>query len=334
MTVRERREALEQQILSPYACRSVDSRGRQRPVEPCPVRTCFQRDIDRIIHSKAFRRLMHKTQVFLQPEGDHYRTRMTHTIEVARIARTMARGLQLNEDLTEAAAFGHDLGHTPFGHAGERVLDEIMPEGFQHNVQSLRVVDRLEKGGEGLNLCYEVRRGILCHTGHDRAETLEGQIVRLADKIAYINHDIDDAMRGGIIYPMDIPLEISNVLGFTHSERIDTLTVDIIESSAGTGEIRQSTACREAMHNLREFMFEAVYRNPVAKGEESKAQDMLRRLFEYYRKDPDRLPPEFQDIREREGVERAVCDYIAGMTDNYAVEKFSLAFIPVSWSVK
>ena len=334
MTVRERREALEQQILSPYACRSVDSRGRQRPAEPCPVRTCFQRDIDRIIHSKAFRRLMHKTQVFLQPEGDHYRTRMTHTIEVAHIARTMARGLQLNEDLTEAAAFGHDLGHTPFGHAGERVLDEIMPEGFQHNVQSLRVVDRLEQDGDGLNLTYEVRRGILCHTGPDTAETLEGRLLRLADKIAYINHDIDDAMRGGIIYPMDIPLEISNVLGFTHSERIDTLTVDIIESSAGTGEIRQSTACREAMHNLREFMFEAVYRNPVAKGEESKAQDMLRRLFEYYRKDPDRLPPEFQDIREREGVERAVCDYIAGMTDNYAVEKFSLAFIPVSWSVK
>ena len=334
MTVRERREALERQLLSPYACRSVDSRGRQRPVEPCPVRTCFQRDIDRIIHSKAFRRLMHKTQVFLQPEGDHYRTRMTHTIEVARIARTMARGLQLNEDLTEAAAFGHDLGHTPFGHAGERVLDEIMPEGFQHNVQSLRVVDRLEQDGDGLNLTYEVRRGILCHTGPDTAETLEGRLLRLADKIAYINHDIDDAMRGGIIYPMDIPLEISNVLGFTHSERIDTLTVDIIESSAGTGEIRQSTACREAMHNLREFMFEAVYRNPVAKGEESKAQDMLRRLFEYYRKDPDRLPPEFQDIREREGVERAVCDYIAGMTDNYAVEKFSLAFIPVSWSVK
>lgn len=334
MTERERREAQERRFLSPYACLSADSRGRARPVEPCPVRTCFQRDIDRIVHSKAFRRLMHKTQVFLQPEGDHYRTRMTHTIEVARIARTMARGLQLNEDLTEAAAFGHDLGHTPFGHAGERVLDEIMPEGFQHNVQSLRVVDRLEQDGDGLNLTYEVRRGILCHTGPDTAETLEGRLLRLADKIAYINHDIDDAMRGGIIYPMDIPLEISNVLGFTHSERIDTLTVDIIESSAGTGEIRQSTACREAMHNLREFMFEAVYRNPVAKGEESKAQDMLRRLFEYYRKDPDRLPPEFQDIREREGVERAVCDYIAGMTDNYAVEKFSLAFIPVSWSVK
>lgn len=324
----------EEQTLSPYAFLTKNTRGRDHPYVPCENRTEFQRDRDRILHSKSFRRLMHKTQVFLQPEGDHYRTRMTHTIEVARIARTMARGLQLNEDLTEAAAFGHDLGHTPFGHAGERVLDEIMPEGFQHNVQSLRVVDRLEQDGDGLNLTYEVRRGILCHTGPDTAETLEGRLLRLADKIAYINHDIDDAMRGGIIYPMDIPLEISNVLGFTHSERIDTLTVDIIESSAGTGEIRQSTACREAMHNLREFMFEAVYRNPVAKGEESKAQDMLRRLFEYYRKDPDRLPPEFQDIREREGVERAVCDYIAGMTDNYAVEKFSLAFIPVSWSVK
>ena len=334
MTVRERREALEQQILSPYACRSVDSRGRQRPVEPCPVRTCFQRDIDRIVHSKAFRRLMHKTQVFLQPEGDHYRTRMTHTIEVVRIARTIARGLQLNEDLTEAAAYGHDLGHTPFGHAGERVLNEIMPGGFEHNVQSLRVVDRLENDGDGLNLTYEVRRGILCHTGPDMAETLEGHLLRLADKIAYINADIDDAMRGGIIYPMDIPLEISNVLGFTYSERIDTLTTDIIRESAGIGVLRQSEPCREAMANLRAFMFEHVYRNPVAKGEESKAQEMLLHLFEYYCHDPDRLPPEFQDIRERESVERAVCDYIAGMTDKYAVEKFSDAFIPISWGVK
>ena len=227
MTERERREEQERRFLSPYACLAADSKGRERPVEPCPVRTCFQRDIDRIIHSKAFRRLMHKTQVFLQPEGDHYRTRMTHTIEVVRIARTIARGLELNEDLTEAAAYGHDLGHTPFGHAGERVLNEIMPGGFEHNVQSLRVVDRLENDGDGLNLTYEVRRGILCHTGPDTAETLEGQLLRLADKIAYINADIDDALRGGIIYPIDIPLEISNVLGFTHSERIDTLTVDL-----------------------------------------------------------------------------------------------------------
>ena len=334
MTERERREAQERRLLSPYACLAADSKGRARPVEPCQVRTCFQRDIDRIVHSKAFRRLMHKTQVFLQPEGDHYRTRMTHTIEVVRIARTLARGLQLNEDLTEAAAYGHDLGHTPFGHAGERVLNEIMPGGFAHNVQSLRVVDRLENDGDGLNLTYEVRRGILCHTGPDRAETLEGQLLRLADKIAYINADIDDAIRGGIIYPMDIPLEISNVLGFTYSERIDTLTTDIIRESGDTGALRQSDVCREAMNDLREFMFEHVYRNPVAKGEESKAQGMLLQLFEYYCHDPDMLPPEFQDIRERESVERAVCDYIAGMTDNYAVEKYSAAFIPMSWGVK
>lgn len=334
MNLRQKREEFERQALSPYACLAADSAGRPREEAPDEVRTCFQRDIDRIVHSKSFRRLMHKTQVFLQPEGDHYRTRMTHTVEVSRIARTMARGLGLNEDLAEAAAFGHDLGHTPFGHAGERVLNEIMPGGFQHNVQSLRVVDRLEKDGAGLNLTYEVRRGILCHTGPDRAETMEGRLLRLADKIAYINHDIDDAMRGGIIYPMDIPIEISNILGFTHSERINTLTLDIITASAKRDDIFQSEACREAMGGLRDFMFEHVYRNPVAKGEESKAQDMIYRLFEYYRGDPDRLPPDFQDIREREGVERAVCDYVAGMSDNYAVEKFTAAFIPMSWSVK
>lgn len=334
MNIREQREEFERNAFSPYACLAANSAGRGREEEQDEVRTCFQRDIDRIVHSKSFRRLMHKTQVFLQPEGDHYRTRMTHTVEVSRIARTIARGLRLNEDLTEASAFGHDLGHTPFGHAGERILNEIMPGGFEHNVQSLRVVDRLEKDGEGLNLTYEVRRGILCHTGPDRAETLEGRLLRLADKIAYINHDIDDAMRGGIIYPMDIPIEISNVLGFTHSERINTLTVDIISASAGKDDILQSDACREAMNGLRAFMFEYVYRNPVAKGEEGKAQDMIRRLFEYYRTEPDRLPPDYQDIREREGVERAVCDYVAGMSDNYAVEKFNQAFIPMSWSVK
>ena len=334
MTLREQTEAMERELLSPFACLSSQSKGRRVPVEPCPTRTCFQRDIDRIVHSKAFRRLKHKTQVFLEPEGDHYRTRMTHTIEVSRIARTIARGLRLNEDLAEAAAYGHDLGHTPFGHAGERVLDEIMPGGFAHNQQSLRVVDRLEKDGEGLNLTYEVRRGILCHTGEEEAETLEGRILRLADKIAYINHDIDDAIRGKIIYPMDIPLAVSQVLGFTHSERIDTLTVDIITNSAGKNEICQSPACREAMYELREFMFEYVYRNPVAKGEEGKAQDLIRRLFEYYVKDPDKLPPEYQAIRLEEGVERAVCDYIAGMTDVYAVERFNEAFIPKSWSVK
>ena len=334
MTLRERTEQRERETLSPYACLSAQSRGRQRPMEDCPVRTCFQRDIDRIVHSKAFRRLKHKTQVFLEPEGDHYRTRMTHTIEVSRIARTITRGLSLNEDLAEAAAYGHDLGHTPFGHAGERVLNEIMPGGFAHNEQSLRVVDRLEKDGEGLNLTYEVRRGILCHTGPDRAETLEGQLLRLADKIAYINHDIDDAIRGKIIYPMDLPLSVSQVLGFTHSERINTLTVDIITQSQGKDQILQSPACRDAMHQLREFMFEYVYRSPVAKGEEGKAQDMLRRLFEAYVRDPDKLPPEYQAIRVEEGVERAVCDYLSGMTDKYAVEQFGELFIPHSWSVK
>ncbi|MDO4516911.1 MAG: deoxyguanosinetriphosphate triphosphohydrolase [Bacillota bacterium] len=334
MTLRESTEELEQQTLSPYAALATATKGRLRPIPPCAIRTCYQRDIDRIVHSKSFRRLMHKTQVFLQPEGDHYRTRMTHTLEVARIARTIARGLRLNEDLTEAIALGHDLGHTPFGHAGERVLNEILSGGFRHNEQSLRVVDRLENGGDGLNLCYEVRRGILCHTGPDRAETLEGQVVRLSDKIAYINHDIDDAMRGGIIYPLDIPLDISQVLGFDHSGRINTLVGDVIRASQGKDKICQSEACGSAMARLRAFMFEAVYHNPIAKGEESKAQDMIARLFEYYQKDPDKLPPDYQDIRMREGVDRAVCDYIAGMTDKYAVEKYCEAYVPMAWSVK
>ena len=334
MTLREMTEQRERETLSPYASLSAESKGRLRPLEPCGIRTCYQRDIDRIVHSKSFRRLMHKTQVFLQPEGDHYRTRMTHTLEVARIARTIARGLRLNEDLTEAIALGHDLGHTPFGHAGERVLNEILDGGFRHNEQSLRVVDRLENGGDGLNLCYETRRGIVCHTGKDTAETLEGQIVRVADKIAYVNHDIDDAMRGGIIYPLDIPLDVSQVLGWDHSGRINTLTEDVITASMGKDKIVQSPQKGAAMAKLRAFMFEAVYRNPVAKGEESKAQDMIARLFEYYQKDPDKLPPDYQDIRIREGVDRAVCDYIAGMTDKFAVDTYTEAFIPMSWSVK
>ena len=334
MTIRERTEEQENLTLSPQACRASESKGRARETEPCPMRTCFQRDIDRVVHCKAFRRLKHKTQVFLQPEGDHYRTRMTHTLEVSRIARTIARGLRLNEDLTEAIALGHDLGHTPFGHAGERALDELVEGGFRHNEQSLRVVDRLEQDGDGLNLTYEVRRGILCHTGPDIAETLEGQVVRLADKIAYINHDIDDAIRGGIIGPMDIPIELSSRLGFTHSDRIDMLVSDVVQASDGQEKICQSEEIGAAMRELREFMFEAVYRNPVAKGEEGKAEEMLKRMFDAYRRDPDRLPPEFQDIRAREGVERAVCDYIAGMTDKFAVEMYGKLFIPMSWSVK
>jgi dGTPase len=334
VTIRERREELERQSLSPFACLSSESKGRLRSIEDCAVRTCFQRDIDRIVHTKAFRRLMHKTQVFLQPEGDHYRTRMTHTLEVSRIARTIARGLELNEDLTEAIALGHDLGHTPFGHAGERILDEILPDGFRHNEQSLRVVDQLESNGDGLNLCYEVRRGILCHTGNDLPETLEGQIVRFADRIAYINHDIDDAMRGEIIYPMDIPLEVSQLLGFDYGSRINSLVMDIITTSTDQNQIQQSKQMANAMNLLRTFMFEAVYRNPVAKGEEHKAQNMIRMLFLHYQNDPDRLPSDFQEVREREGVNRAVCDYIAGMTDKYALEKYTEAFVPTSWAIK
>ena len=334
MTLREVTEQREAESLSSFAALSRNSKGRLRDIKPCEIRTCYQRDVDRIVHSKSFRRLMHKTQVFLRPEGDHYRTRMTHTLEVARIARTIARGLRLNEDLTEAIALGHDLGHTPFGHAGERILNEILEGGFRHNEQSLRVVDRLENSGDGLNLCYETRRGILCHTGADIAETLEGQVVRVADKIAYINHDIDDAMRGGIIYPLDIPLEVSEVLGWDHTGRINTLTADVITASQGKDQIVQSPQCGGAMARLRAFMFDAVYYNPVAKGEESKAQDMIARLFEYYQKDPDKLPPDYQDIRMREGVDRAVCDYIAGMTDKYAVDTFVSAFMPLSWSVK
>ena len=334
MTLREETQRREAEFLSPYACPSAASRGRQRSEEECPIRTPFQRDIDRIVYSKAFRRLKHKTQVFLLPEGDHYRTRMTHTLEVARIARTIARALALNEDLTEAIALGHDLGHTPFGHAGERLLNSIVPGGFAHFRQSLRVVERLEKEGAGLNLTWEVRNGIERHTGGEDAATLEGQVVRLADKIAYINHDIEDALRGGVIYPIDIPLEVSQVLGFTHGERINALVVDAISASRGQDRICQSPQVGEAMAVLKEFMFANVYTNPIAKGEESKAQDMLKMLFGYYQKNPDELPADFQAIRLEEGVDRAVCDYIAGMTDPFAVSEYTRLFIPMGWGVK
>ena len=334
MTLREQTQQREAQTLSPMACLSRNTRGRQRPEEECPIRTPFQRDIDRIVYCNAFRRLKHKTQVFLQPEGDHYRTRMTHTLEVTRIARTIARGLSLNEDLTEAIALGHDLGHTPFGHAGERLLNEIMPGGFAHYKQSLRVVERLEKNGEGLNLTWEVRNGIVCHTKGPQAQTLEGQAVRLADLIAYINHDIQDALRGGVIYPMDIPLEASEVLGYTHSERIAALVTDAIQASAGQDHICQSPEKEQALMLLKDFMFDSVYTNPMCKGEEGKAQEMLRMMFEHYRRDPDALPADFQDIRAAEGDDRAICDYIAGMTDVFAVEKFKELFLPMNWTVK
>ena len=334
MTVRERLEETEKSLLAPYAALSADSRGRNRPEPEADDRTCYQCEADRILHSRSFRRLMHKTQVFLQPEGDHYRTRMTHTLEVARIARTIARALRLNEDLAEAAAMGHDLGHTPFGHAGEAALSEVMGVDFHHNEQSLRVVDKLEKDGQGLNLTYEVRRGILCHSGPEVAETLEGQIVRIADRIAYINHDIDDAMRAGILKNEDIPTEISDVLGCKHSQRINSMVSDLIRTSAGKAEISMTPEVADAMLKLRSFMFERVYRNPVAKGEESKARLIIQELYRYYSAHPEKLPQDFQTQLDFEGMPRIVCDYVAGMTDKYAIYKFEEIYIPTAWSIR
>lgn len=336
MTVREELERQEHGRLNPFAAFSNQSKGRPAADEPreTDVRTCFQRDSDRIVHSKAFRRLMHKTQVFLRPEGDHYRTRMTHTLEVTRIARTISRALALNEDLAEAIALGHDLGHTPFGHAGEAALSACLGKGFCHNEQSLRVVDVLENNGAGLNLTYEVRMGILGHTGSFIPETLEGQIIRRADQIAYVNHDIDDAIRAGILTEEDVPRSIADVLGHTHSTRIDTLVCDTILTSRDAGIIAMSPKVEQALRDLRSFMFERVYRNPVAKGEERKAKDMLTRLYEYYYKNPEALPHDFQPQMSFDGLERTVCDYIAGMTDKYAVDKFSELFTPMGWRVR
>ena len=336
MTVREELERLEHRRLNPLAAFSDQSKGRPIPEEPREndVRTCYQRDTDRIVHSKAFRRLMHKTQVFLQPEGDHYRTRMTHTLEVARIARTITRALGLNEDLAEAIAMGHDLGHTPFGHAGEAALSDCLGKPFRHNEQSLRVVDMLENDGAGLNLTHEVRMGILGHTGEHIPQTLEGQVVRRSDQIAYVNHDIDDAIRAGILSDDDIPDAISDVLGSSHRARINTLVCDAVLTSREAGTVMLSPKVDEALRELRCFMFERVYRNPVAKGEESKAKDMLRRLYAYYYEHPEKLPHDFQPQMSFDGLERTVCDYIAGMTDNYAVDKFTEIFIPAGWHVR
>ncbi len=334
MTIREELEQREHMMLSPWASRADETRGRLRPAEENEVRTCYQRDVDRIVYCKSFRRLKHKTQVFLQPEGDHYRTRLTHTLEVMRISRTIARALRLNEDLTEAIAFGHDLGHTPFGHAGEKALSDVTGKPFRHNEQSLRVVDILEKNGEGLNLTYETRMGIVCHTGDQLPDTLEGQIIRLADRIAYINHDIDDACRAGILSNRDIPVEITDVLGETHSQRINTLVMDIISHSQGLDHLERDPGVAEAMEKLRDFMFERVYRNPVAKGEESKARDIIGILYDYYMKQPGKLPTDFQPQLSFDGIERTVVDYIAGMTDKYAVYKFSEIFIPTAWQVR
>lgn len=332
VTIRERTEGFETQLLVPRAAFSAKSRGRERPEKPCAYRTDFQRDRDRILHCKAFRRLKHKTQVFLSPEGDHYRTRLTHTLEVSQIARTIARALRLNEDLTEAISLGHDLGHTPFGHAGERALNDMMDGGFRHYEQSVRVVERLENDGRGLNLTWEVRDGILRHTSGEQAATLEGRIVRLADRVAYINHDIDDAVRAGVLKETDVPADIRTALGDRRTTRIDTLVTAIVNNSGD--DIGMDEGTEEYFRRLHEFMFEAVYRNPVAKGEETKVDGLIRRMFEYFAAHPDRLPDEYRGIRENEGVSRAVCDYIAGMTDNYALEIYHELFIPREWRVK
>lgn len=336
MTVREELEYQEHRRLNPLAAFSDRSSGRPLPEEARAddVRTCYQRDIDRVVHSKAFRRLMHKTQVFLRPEGDHYRTRMTHTLEVSRIAGTITRALGLNEDLAEAIAMGHDLGHTPFGHAGEAVLSQCLGKPFRHNEQSLRVVDVLENDGRGLNLSNEVRMGIIGHTGSYDPGTLEGRVVRRSDQIAYVNHDIDDAIRAGILRNEDIPKSISSVLGESHRERINTLVCDMIHTSREAGEICMTPQTNQALRDLREFMFERVYRNPVAKGEETKAKDMLQRLYAYYVENPNAMPEDFQPQLSFDGMERTVCDYIAGMTDNYAVFKYTELFIPSGWQVR
>ena len=324
-------ERMEHVLLRPEAAFSDASLGRDRPEEPCELRTCYQRDRDRVVHSRAFRRLKHKTQVFLSPEGDHYRTRLTHTIEVSQIARTIARALRLNEDLTEAIAMAHDLGHTPFGHAGERALDACYSPGFHHYEQGVRVVERIESQGRGLNLTREVRDGILRHTGGDWASTLEGRIVRVSDRIAYINHDIDDAERAGILAADDIPLPIREALGHTKSDRIDTLVRSVVRASADRSEIAMEPEIEQYYDALHTFLFERVYTNPVAKGEEVKVNDMIRWLCDYYCKHPDAIPEDYDFIIEREGVERAAVDHIAGMTDRYAESAFEDLFIPRPW---
>ncbi len=316
----------EADAFSPYAFLSVNTAGREEPITPCEYRTDFQRDRDRIIHSKAFRRMMHKTQVFLSPAEDHYRTRLTHTLEVCQVARTIARALRLNEDLTEAIALGHDLGHTPFGHAGERVLSRCFDSGFTHYQQSLRVVEKLEK----LNLTAEVRDGIVCHTVGG-AKTLEGRIIREADHIAYINHDIDDACRGGIIDEDDIPLLLRNTLGYTAGERIDTMVTSIVRASEGKNDIVWEDEILEATKQLHDLLFQKVYRSPIAKGQEAKAEAMLETLYRHFVSHPETLPEEYRAQLQEERVERVVCDYISGMTDRYAVNTFKALFVPTFW---
>lgn len=321
MVIRQEIEKLEEKILSPYAALSAKTKGRQNPEKKCSIRTEFQRDRDRILHCKSFRRLKHKTQVFIAPEGDHYRTRLTHTLEVSQISRTIARALRLNEDLTEAIALGHDLGHTPFGHIGERVLDSISKNGFKHNLQSLRIVEVLE-GGTGLNLTWEVRDGIRNHTGPQLPATLEGQIVRISDRIAYINHDIDDAIRANIISIDNLPKECIEVLGKTHRERINTMVEDVILYSMDKPYIGMSERVGQATNQLRNFMFERVYKGSVSQSELEKANNIVKRLFNYFLRNIHKLPEEYFNVISRDGEEQGVCDYIAGMTDRYALSLY------------
>ena len=335
MNIRENLERLEQQNLSKYATLSSKSQGRRRPEEECDIRPVFQRDRDRILHSKSFRRLKDKTQVFLTPLGDHYRTRLTHTLEVSQNARTIAKALRMNEDLVEAIALGHDLGHTPFGHAGERALNAVSPCGFEHAEQSVRIVDILEKNGQGLNLTYEVRDGILNHQTKGMPYTLEGKIVRISDKIAYIHHDMDDAIRAGILKESDVPREICDVIGYTTGERLDHFIHDIVTTSYDKPEISMSPDVWQAMKDLRKFMFEHVYTNPEAKSEESKAEMLIQTLYNYYRHHMELLPEDLIALYEKgEQKERIVCDYIASMTDHFAISKYDDIYIPKSWHIQ
>lgn len=321
----------EQEYLSPFAFRTADTQGRLFPCEKSECRTEFQRDRDRILHSKSFRRLMHKTQVFFSPEEEHYRTRMTHTLEVTQIARIIARALRLNEDLVEAAALGHDLGHTPFGHAGEKAMQRCFSEDFTHYAQSLRVVDHLENEGKGLNLTFEVRDGIVNHTGKNMASTLEGVIVKYADRIAYVNHDIDDACRAGILSVSDIPAEVTKILGETHSRRINTLVTSVVMASENSPAIAMTEEVDCAFNTLRDFMYAHVYTSPIAKAEEEKAVELLCRLYDYYVEYPEKMPALYVNNIPKEGIARSVCDFISGMTDRYAIEVYRELFIPKVW---
>ena len=334
MNIREELEQREHRILSPHASFSDCTRGRERADVPCEIRPAFQRDRDRILYSKSFRRLKDKTQVFLSPDGDHYHTRMTHTLEVAQNARTIARALRLNEDLIEAIALGHDLGHTPFGHAGERALNSVVPGGFRHNEQSLRIVERLEKDGRGLNLTFEVRDGILNHEMHLTPATLEGKVVRISDKVTYMHHDMDDAIRAGLLVMNDIPAGVARVLGGTIDAWFDTIIPSIVSHTEGSDDLRMDPEVYQAILDLRTFMFERVYTNPVAKGEEGKAVEMVQTLYDYYMRHTEVFPAHLKRLLEEgEPVERVTCDFISGMTDRYAVARYEEIFIPKNWNV-